>query len=331
MGDNFCVRDAIDRYTTRITRGIRSRRRRQEVRAEYADHIEDMMMEYAMRGIGEEEAFAMAREQLGDETKIEELLRVVHNKDKLPSLIRVPLCVLAVLGIASSYFWIDNRTFRAWYIFACEIALLLVAVLGAYWVCRFSYGVKVRLQAYLKLRAYAKANGCTLTKNRSICKSLFYKTSVPEITLDTGKVRYIINLWATMRKRKTLRLLDNGLYSYASNIGYMQVYTYPGSILGPGWGAALRFLAYLPHYGTDMTEIPKGMHLMPKIDWETYERADRENVRILMLNPIPLFTVGVERGAQRKLLDDASFGGMRIWSASGFLSYLEGIRIKESQ
>lgn len=173
MTDTFRLQKEIERYTARITRGIRSRRRRAEVKAEYAAHIEDMMTEYAMRGMNEAEAFALAREQLGDETKIEELLRVVHNRDRLPSLIRVPLYVIAALGIASTYFWIDNRTFRAWYVFAVEVALLLIGIFGVYWACRLVKCMCIRTRAYRKLRAYAKGNGYKLTKNRSIYASLF--------------------------------------------------------------------------------------------------------------------------------------------------------------
>ncbi len=330
MEEKFCVREEIDRYTARITRSVRSRRRRKEVRKEYAEHIEDRMTELMLGGMTEAEAFTFAREELGDETKIGELLRVVHNKDRLPTLIRVPLYAIAVLAVLSSYFWIDNRTFRTWYVFLGEIALIVGAVLGVYWMRRFFYGIKVRMQAYRKLRTHAKANGFTLTKNGSICKSLFFKTAVPELTLDTGKVRYIINLWATVRKKKTLRLLDNGLYSYEDNIGFSLVITYPGPGAGMNlWAFIPQNMDHVPIMFTNLERsLPKGMHLMPRIDWESYERADRENVRILMLSPIPMSVAVVENGRERPSGGGEKFCGMHIWSASSFLSYLEGIRLK---
>lgn len=330
MADGFNREKEIARYTSRITSGIRSRRRRNEVRQEYAEHIEDLMTEYMLGGVTEKEAFSRAKAELGDETKIEVLLQTVHNKDRLPALIRMPLYAIAVIAAVSSYFWIDNRTFRAWYVFLGEVFLIAAVAVGVYYLWILLRSVRKRAHAYKRLKTYAKENGYTLTKNGNVYVSLFWKTTVPELTLDTGNMRYIINLWATVRRKKTLRLFDNGMYCYLGQVGYRYAFTDAGRILGPGWGSAARFMCYLPMYHSDLFEIPEGVHLMPDIAWQKYERTGVENVRVLLLNPIPMATVGMEKGVLKPLMVNTAFCGMHVNSASGFLSYLEGIRINGS-
>ena len=330
MEEKFCVREAIDRYTARITGSIRSRRRRHEVRQEYAEHIEDMMTEYMLSGMTEEEAFTRAKEELGDETKIEVLLQAVHNKDKLPALIRVPLYAIAFFAVLSSYFLIDNRTFRAWYVFVGEILLIAALAVGVCFLFLFLRAVRKRAIAYRKLKTYAAEHGYTLTKNANVYASLFRKTTVPELTLDTGKVRYIINLWATVRKKKTLRLFDNGMYCYMGQVGYRLAFTDRFRLTPVGMGSAARFMSYLPMFHSDLFEVPERLHLMPDIAWQKYERTGVENVRVLLLNPIPMAAVGLEKSLLKPLMVLPSFCGMHVNSASGFLSYLEGIRLKES-
>ncbi len=331
MKDGFDREREIARYTQRITRSIRSRRRRKSVRQEYADHMEDMMTEYMLGGMSEEDAFSRAREELGDETKIEVLLQTVHNKDRLPRLIRLPLYALIFFAAASSYFWIESRTFRAWYVFVCEIALIAAFVIALYFLGRLIRALRKRADAYKRLKTYAKKNGYKLTKTAGVYKSVFRKTTVPELLLDTGETRYIINLWATVRKRKTLRLFDNGLYCYASQVGYMYVFTDRFRITTAGLGSAARFMAYFPAFHSDLFELPAGLHLMPRIDWARYERADGKNVRVLLLSPMPWAAIGLEKSRLKPLRGDAEFCGMYVNSASGFLSYLEGVRLKGSK
>ncbi|MBQ8746925.1 MAG: hypothetical protein IJZ08_03555 [Clostridia bacterium] len=330
MEEKFCIREAIDRYTARITRSIRSRRRRNEVRREYAEHIEDTVTEYMLSGMTEEEAFTRAKAELGDETKIGVLLQAVHNKDRLPALIRVPMYAIAFFAVLSAYFWIENRTFRAWYLFLGEILMIAALVVGVCFLFLFLRSICKRAGAYKRLKAYAKEHGYTLTKNSSVYASLLRKTTVPELTLDTGKVRYNINLWATVRKKKTLRLFDNGMYCYMGQVGYRLAFTDRFRLTSVGMGSAARFMSYLPMFHSDLFEVPERLHLMPDIAWQKYERTGVENVRVLLLNPIPMAAVGLEKSLLKPLMVLPSFCGMHVNSSSGFLSYLEGIRLKES-
>ena len=88
-----------------------------------------------------------------------------------------------------------------------------------------------------------------------------------------------------------------------------------------------RGMKYFPIFASEMVQLPHGVHMMPQIEWESLEASDKENVRVIMLNPIPFGIVGVQNGIEIKLGDDSLFCGNRIWSTSGMISYLEGVKI----
>ena len=92
MAEFFDLQREIDRYTARITRPIRAARRRESVRREYAEYLEDAVQSRSAGGIGEETAFRETLAALGDEDKITELLAAVHNKHR--SLNGMPLIFL---------------------------------------------------------------------------------------------------------------------------------------------------------------------------------------------------------------------------------------------
>ncbi len=328
MKDGFNLNKSVESYAARIAGGVRSLKKRNRIKEEYAEHVFDMITEYQLGGMSEKEAFLRACEELGDESKIQGLMSVVHNKDRLPSWLRVSAYLLGVLVLVASYFLVENNTYRAWLLLAFQLALGTATIVAVYWLWRFVVCVNIRSRAYKKLKKYAKDNGFSLMKNRSVYMSLIKKTDTPELIFETDTQRYIINLWATLPKKKTLRLFDNGLYSYSDNVGYYVLFTQNGGLFPNNWWAFLpKGVKYFPVWHSDVAELPRGMHLMPKIEWGKYENSHKENIKVLMLNPIPFGSFGIEKGREIKLGDDSRFCDMRVWSASGFLSYLEGLRI----
>ena len=325
MTDKFDLDFEIERYTSRITRDIFSHKQRKRVKEEYAEHMTDLITEYQLGGMTEEEAFEKARAEFGDENKIQALLAVVHNKDRLPSWVRRLFLALFAAAVAVSWYLIDNDTYRSWLSLIFTLAVVVGAVYVGIWTFRFGRGVFIRYTSYKKLKKYVQSNNLKLIKNANVYGSLFHKTVIPELIIETAKTRYIINLWATLKGRKTLHLWENGLYLYSHNFGYYFLFTQHGYFFPSNWWAFLpNGMQYFPVYFSDMVELPRGMHLIPKIDWEECESSDKENVRVVMLNPIP-FCVKNNRG--EKLGDDSVFLDRRIFSASGFISYLEGLRI----
>jgi len=330
MAEIFELQREIDRYTARITRPIRAARRRESVRREYAEYLEDAVQSRSAGGIGEEEAFRETLAALGDEDKITELLAAVHNKHRIPTVLCSLLLAAAAVLLGASYFLIDSRAYRAWFLLILQLVCLAGLCAAGYYLVRLAVCLHIRLQALRKIGKYAADHGMRFIKRRNSCRSLFTKTEDPEWILETDSKRYIFYLWGTVKKRKTLCLLANGLYTYSDNVGYAMLFTQPGWLFHSGWWGALPAgTQYLPFWKSELTQIPRGMRLMPEIRWSEAERPDRENVRVLLLNPVPFQVMAVEGGVRRKLGDDDTFCGMRIWSAAGFLSWIKGERLAE--
>ena len=328
----FDLSREIERYVTRITKRIRSPKRRRAAAEEYTEHIRDLVYHYGLEGTSEEAAFLRAREALGDEDKIEELLAAIHNKDRLPSWLQVLIVAVSVAFVGSTYFWIDDYTYRSWFVVVLAAVFGAAAVIALCLAARAVRCLYIRRDAYRRLKKYAAEQGMRLIKNGNVYASLFRRASVPELTLETGRERYILYFWSTFRRKKTLRLFANGLYSYSDNVGYMFLPNQPGGLMSAGWDLFVpKGVKSFSLWNSETAQIPRGMHLMPSIDWQACERADRDNIRVILLNPIPMGVEGIEKGMPRKLGDDAVFAGCRIWSASGLLSYLEGLRIKGSK
>ena len=325
MADKFDLDREIKRYTSRITRDIRSYKKRQRVKEEYVEHLFDLITEYQLEGMKTEEAFEKARAEFGNEDKIQALLAVVHNKDKLPSWVRNLFFIVAAIGLIISWFVIDNDVYHSWLSLIFTLAIWFSIIFVAYWFVRLCRGVVVRAQACKKLKKYTADNNLKLIKNANLYRSLFCKTAKPELIIESESTRYIINLWATVGGKRTLHLWENGLYLYSNNLGYYFMYAQRGQFFPNNWWVFLpKGMNYFPLYHSDMVELPRGLHMIPKIDWEEYESDNKENVRVLMLNPIP-FCVKNSKG--EKLGDDAIFLDRYIYSASGFIAHLEGIRI----
>lgn len=325
MNDTFDLQKEIERYTARITREIFSAKQRERVKEEYAEHMLDLISEYQLGGMRQEEAFRKARAEFGDEGRLQALLAVVHNKDKMPSWAKRLLWGAFVAVAVASWYIVDNDTYRAWLSLLFAVALFAVAVWAVLLMIDLIRGFFIRAKAYKRLKKYVNENGLSMIENASIFRSLFCKTSTPELVIDTEDTRYIINVFATLRRKKTLHLWENGLYLYSDNVGYYVMFTNRGGLFFNNWWTFLpKGLQYLPLYHSDMVELPRGLHMIPKIEWAKFERADKENVRVLMLNPIP-FCVKNNKGD--KLGDGEAFINMQIYSASGLVSHLEGLRI----
>lgn len=326
---DFNLREAIDRYASHLAHDIKSRRRREAVKQEYAEHLEDAIYAYTIEGMEEKEAYHRACEDLGDASKVQTMLAVVHNKDRLPRYVRYPLLTVLALFVATLYFFIPNESFRSWYILFLQLGVLVGSVLGVYYFALFVRAFRIRRTAVQKLSAYAEQNGHTLHITHPY-RSLIRCAANPEVIYETADKRYIISLFASIRKKKTLHLTDNGFYSYSSKVGY-------GLLIGSmgyfGVSMAGMFrpknVAPMPYMHSFVIDLPEGIHIMPNIRYEDHHSPDKQNVHVLMLNPIPLDVDYLQNGQLQKVRDDALLGDVRLWSASGFLSYIEGERIQK--
>lgn len=327
--EGYALKDEILRYTHRLVADIRSSRKREAVREEYAAHIEDAMTAYMLGGMTEEAAFARVCEELGKPTMIAELLAVTHNRDPLPSFVKWLFLATAVLALALTYVLVDNRVLRAWIALVFQLSVLVLGIFGIYLSYRLLHALRARRGTLRKLRAFAEAHGLTLTVRKRGMRGLLAPTPYADVTLDTPARRYVLTLWGTLYGKRHLHLTDIGLYRYSAVIGYANLLTRVHALLHSGAPGALpKGFEYFSIMHTDLVDVPRGMHLLPKVDFEEWEHPEKENVRVLLLSPVPFRTSALVGGRENELHDGDTFDGCTVYSTVGFLSYLNGERIR---
>ena len=329
----------IRRYGARVAYEIKSLRKRENVAREYAEHLEDAIYYRMLHdGMEEMEAFHDACAELGNVTKMQELLALTHNKDPLPTGVTFMLWLLGVVLVGSSYFWIDDYFYRSCLLAALDWCILGVLVFLLLQAGLYIRALRIRRKSYRQLKVYAEQNGINFIRHASSYRSIFTRTTEPEWILETEKERYILSLFATVKRRRELQLSDIQLYQYTKVSGFPMMFgrtwsTFP--VISSGcFDTIFRIRTISIHtFGTgarpfDQTvRLPKGFHLLPDIDWKSAEHPTKTNIRVLLLNPIPMKVSALENGHIRKSGDADTVGDYRVWSASGLISYLEGVRI----
>ncbi len=320
---DFDLSREIDRYAARICQDIRSGKRRREVKQEYVEHLEDATYRSMMRGMSDADAFQAACDALGDMSGMQTLLGVTHNGDGLPRWFKWLCGGVAVAGVVAAYALVQNEIVKAW----LELFLVLTAIAVGVWLVLEAYtwlrAIRKRLDAKKRVKAYAKSNGLAFAEHASSFKSLFKRSATPEWVVETERRRYIISLMPTVRRLRVLHLHENGLYNYTKKGGFVLA-AVPGNRLA-------RLSHPMPanlfgrYVGSDI-ELPRGLYRTPEISYADHHSADRENVHILLLSPIPLDIDLCEGGRIRKISDGdrlpALYGDAQVFSASGFIGFL---------
>ncbi len=331
MSGNYILENEIERYCNRITSKIFSKERRQDIKAEYKDYIRESVCSLIADGKSEKEAFELTIAELGDETKLTELLRHANNSNNLKRFFAFSIAIVMFIAFFTSYFWIENTSYRSYYVLIIQLALLVLSVYLLLVLIRFLRAINIRRKTLIKLKKNAKENNYNFFINSNSFTSLFFRKDSPEWIFETEKTRYIIYLWSTIKSKKTLRLSSNGLYSYSNNIGYMNLLTNPrGHILTGGavfCPSNINYYEKFPNMHSNMVEVKKGWDLMPKIFWEHFESSTKNNINVFLLNPVPYSFLCIENGIEKKVPDGYTFCGFSVWSAEGFLSFVKGEKL----
>ncbi|MBQ7338334.1 MAG: hypothetical protein IJW40_07765 [Clostridia bacterium] len=323
------LQSEIRRYSARIAYDIHSRRKREEVKREYAEHLEDAVYYRIVQyGMEEMDAFRDACEELGDVNKIQELLAMTHNQDSHPTAVKVALCLLAAVLLGASYFLINNESYRSYFIVTLQISIFVLGVIALLHARLYLRAIRIRARAYRQLKKYAVRNGHTFIRRANSYRSVFHRTTTPEWIYETDTECYILSLFATVRHKKALRISDTGLYSYEDNIAFSLVsYDYAFCALNfatsQGSTATQNYFFAI----SDISTFSRGTYLMPDIQWKIAEHPTKKNIHVLLLNPIPSNTFLVERGHARESGSCDHLGDLHIYSASGLISTLEGYRL----
>ena len=217
----FDLHSALDRLAARICREIRSKCRRERAMKELRGHLEDAVEEVMRRGNPPEKAFAELEKSLGDTDKIATLMASVHNTRHIP-LFLPWLAGAAVLGwLIYLYVTTENYNLQSWIGVGLQLFAMAAAIVLVLLAAKWARAIGKRASALRRLKKYVKENGGEISRHANGYKSLFVRTSIPELTVDMGDRRYVLSLWATVQRRRTLHLRDNGIYSYNKHFGYM--------------------------------------------------------------------------------------------------------------
>ncbi len=305
----------IDRHVRDITRSVRSAKARRAVAQEYTDHLEDATYRYMLQGMTDEEAFRAACEDLGDVAKLQTMLSVAHNGDGFPRWLKWLLGAAAVGAFAAAYRLVENRTARAW----MELFLILLSVtVGVFLVAELCLLVRAcakRVSAEHRIRRYAEDHGLTFVRRKSGVLTLLFRSRTPEWVVESPRRRYLICLMPTFHLRRVLYLHENGLYTYTKRSLFLMRFAF-GAHSGykPSW------------YPAPDIELPRGIFCMPGIDYKRFHASDRENVHVLLLNPIPFEVTYTGNGHDRRLTPrDAlpePYGYAHVCSASDLIRLL---------
>ncbi len=320
---DFDLPREIERYASRICQDIRRGKKRQEVKREYIEHMEDATYRYMMRGMSDVEAFQAACDDLGDMDKMQTLLAVTHNGDGLSRWFKWMMGGAAVAGVVAAYALVENEIAKAW----LELFLVLAAIAAGIWLLVEGYtwlrAICKRLNARKRVKAYAKANRLTFTTHKSAFLSLFKRSTTPEWVVETERRRYIISLMPTVRRLRVLHLHENGLYNYTKKGGFVLA-AVPGNRFAR-LSHPMPVNQFGRYVGSDI-ELPRGLYRVPEINYADLHNAAKENVHILLLSPIPLDIDLCEGGRIRKIADGdrlpVLYGQATVFSVTGFIGYL---------
>ena len=326
----FDLNGALDRLAARVCSEIKSEKRRQKATDELRGHLEDAADDFIRQGRSPEETYADIEKSLGDTDKLSTLMASVHNTHHFPVLLPYLAGVALIVVLISIYLATENEYLKAWLGVGLQLFAMAVIVVLALIAGNWIRAIGKRVSAIRRLRECVKEKGGTLTKHENFYKSLFGRIDTPELTVDIGNRRYIIYLWATVKRRRTLHLQDNGIYSYDKHFGYMLATT--------GIAPWSRF--FIPKgmekdplfawYHSEMIKLPEGAHLMPDVNYNELFVPDKSNIPVFLLNPIPLDVEICENSHIHRLGEGEklpeSLGGATVFSMSSLISTIKRVQ-----
>ena len=272
MNDNhdleFDLNGALDSLAARVCREIKSKHRRERAIKEFRGHLEDAAEDIMRQGNPPEKAYAELEESLGDTDKLSTLLASVHYTHHVPVILPWLAGAAVLAGLIYLYLTTENYSLQSWIGVGLQLFAIAAGIALVLFAAKWTRAIGKRASALRRLQKYVNANGGTLIRRGNCYKSLFVRTAYPELTVDIGDRRYILSLWATVKRRRTLHLQDNGIYSYDKHFGYI--------LAAPGIAPWSRVSFFRPKgmendplftwYHSEMMRLPEGAHLMPEVD-----------------------------------------------------------------
>lgn len=315
--EEFTLKKEIDLCTAWIAHDIRSPRRRKQVREEYAAHLDDATYHHMMEGHSEEEAFLMAKNELGDAKNLQRTLGIVHNKATSKFLRKLgmvlAIAVTAVLppvisGLPISY------SLQSWMILSAQLICIALSLLFVITEYKFVRALAKRISLIQKIKRICLEKGYRLYCTAKAYTEWDGASNVPAMVIETGEKTYAVRFIACLKRHDTYTFTDVNSYYTATNFNpILWSNNYPVSLVTvPG-----RWL--LPRFATAKNEYLK--EEVTRLPAETLDLSGAE--KILCIHPISVKVQVVHTNRGEDIFDGDTFKGHTVYSGKGLCEVLK--------
>ena len=315
--EGFSLAKEIDLYTSWIAHDVHAPGRRKKVREEYAAHLNDATYHHMMEGHSEEDAFLIAKYELGDAKNLQRTLGLVHNKatskflKKLGLLLAIAITAVlppVISGFPVSYSW------QSWLILFAQLICIALSMLFVISEYKFVRALVKRVSLIVKIKKI-----CREKDYRLYCTAKAYtewdgSSNVPAMIIRAGEKTYAVRFTACLKRKDTYTFTDVNSYYTATNFSpVLWSKNYPVSLVTvPG-----RWL--LPRFATAKNEYLK--EEVTRLPSETLDLAGAE--KILCIHPISVKVQVVHTNRSEDIFDGDTFKGHTVYSGNGLCEMLK--------
>ena len=314
---DFHLDREIKKLTAQLTKDIRSKSEKAAVAQEYDDHIRDAMQNYMLGGMTEEDAFAAARDDLGDLDEIAVLLSDVHNRDELPEDVGWKLDRRKIIGIVIAAILVDVA------ILSRNAGLLLVLLLVPLTALLVYLRAMVkRLIAVGHIRRYAKKHGMTCRVSYSAFTSLWLYADHADITLENQQQYYKIRFLPCVQPKTVLHFVGRNLYTTTQVHGASPI---AAEQFSAGWQLFRpKNIKKLSKTGLAEIsfEVQGDLYGLPTLE-RRHDPRDKEVYEVLIFNPVPMRVFYREGTTEVELVGGEQKDGVWLHDIVSFGSMLE--------
>lgn len=318
---SFDVGKEISVYTSEISRDIRSPRRRKLVKKEYTIFLEHAVHNYMLEGHREEDAFRIAREELGDVKTLQRTLVSIHNKRTSKLLKKLAYVFLIAVMICMPRFiphFNVSYSLQSWLTLFAQLICIGASIAFLFGEYKYIRGVVKRVFLVGKIKRICKENGYDFYCTSKIYTEWNGDSHVPSLVIQTKEKTYAVRFIACLKRNDTYTFTDINSYFTTTNFNpILWSNNYPVSLITvPGRWLLPRFATVKNDYVKD--EVTR--HSCGTINLSNAEK-------ILCIHPIAVNVQVVHTNRGENIFDGDVFKGHTVYSGSGLCEMLRGTTV----
>lgn len=345
---DFDLDRELRRLTRALTASIRSQKQKNEVAREYEDHIHDAMQNYMLGGMTEEDAFAAARDDLGDIEEIAVTLGDIHNENKVPNELRkrilkgvtkwrilavIDVIVVLVLAALPPQFWQACPWYISMYVqplfMISYLYLYVIIIMGGLnfliWCFRSIQAIIKRIGALVKIKRYANRAGMRMHVKIGTMTSIFMHPAKPAMILENDTQYFKVRFLTTVMRKRQLMFLGKNLFTVTKVQG--------GSFISP-MAVSEEWMGFRPKNMEPMHRnvfvvaqlaVPINAIALPTFECR-HDPRGKTVKEILLFHPAPMAVQYQDGNKAVEISGGEEFDGVTLFGLSGFCKMLERMR-----